>query len=236
MNICIIGSTGAIGNAFLEHYSADNKDTNIYAFSRSKLKTDKHASIKNFQIDIENENSIKKASEEVRGVVFDLVIVATGILHTDEFGPEKSIRDLSFDKFEKIFKANTAGPAMIGKYFLPLLNKNSISKMCFLSAKVGSISDNSLGGWYSYRASKTALNQIIKNFSIEISRSNKQAIIVGLQPGTVISKLSKPFTRQGQSNLFTPEESVRHLVSVIDKLGADNNGSMLSWDGSIIQP
>jgi NAD(P)-dependent dehydrogenase (short-subunit alcohol dehydrogenase family) len=236
MNICIIGSTGAIGNAFLEYYIADNTVTNIYSFSRSKLEIDKASSIKNFQIDIENEDSIKKASEEVRGVAFDLVIVATGILYTDEFGPEKSIRDLSFNKFEKIFKANTVGPAIIGKYFLPLLNKSSISKMCFLSAKVGSISDNRLGGWYSYRASKTALNQIIKNFSIEISRSNKQAIIVGLQPGTVSSKLSEPFTKPGQSNLFTPEESVRHLVSVIDELEIDNNGSMLSWDGSIIQP
>jgi len=100
MNICIIGSTGAIGNAFLEYYIADNKVTNIYSFSRSKLKIDKASSIKNFQIDIENENSIKKASEEVRGVAFDLVIVATGILHTDEFGPEKSIRDQKKSKSE----------------------------------------------------------------------------------------------------------------------------------------
>ena len=236
MNICIIGSTGAIGNAFLEHYSADNKVTNIYSFSRSKLKIDKNSSVKNFQIDIENENSIKRASEEVRGVALDLLIVSTGILYTDEFGPEKSIRDLSFDKFDKIFKANTFGPAIIGKYFLPLLNKSSISKMCFLSAKVGSISDNRLGGWYSYRASKTALNQIIKNFSIEIRRSNKQAIVVGLQPGTVSSKLSEPFTRSGQSNLFSPEESVKHLINVINELEPSKNGLMLSWDGSIIQP
>ena len=85
-------------------------------------------------------------------------------VYSSDFEQKGSCRPVSFDKFEKIFKANTAGPAIIGKYFLPLLNKNSTSKMCFLSAKVGSISDNRLGGWYSYRASKTALNQIIKNY------------------------------------------------------------------------
>ena len=143
--------------------------------------------------------TIKYIPEETK---FDLIFVATGFLHNnDDIFPEKSIKDLSEEKLKKVFHINTIGPALIGKHFIPYLAKTNKSVFAFLSAKVGSISDNKIGGWYSYRSSKTALNQIIKNFSIEIKRSNQNAIFVGLQPGTVKSNLSKPFQKNLTKNL-----------------------------------
>ena len=132
---------------------------------------------------------------------------------------------------------NTIGPTLIGKYFIPYLRKDEKSVFAFLSARVGSISENKLGGWYSYRASKTALNQIIKNFSIEIKRTNKNAIFVGLQPGTVKSFLSKPFERNvKEDNLFTPEYSAEKLLQVINDLSPDDSGKFFAWNGEEIQP
>ena len=126
---------------------------------------------------------------------------------------------------------------MVGKYFIPLLQKGTKSTFAFLSARVGSITDNKLGGWYSYRASKTALNQIIKNFSIEVKRTNPDAIFVGLQPGTVKSYLSKPFEKNVKDNkLFTPDYSAKKLLEVIAKLEIKDTGKIFAWNGEEIQP
>ena len=132
---------------------------------------------------------------------------------------------------------NTIGPTLVGKYFIPFLRKDARSVFAFLSARVGSISDNKLGGWYSYRASKTALNQIIKNFSIEVKRSNINAIFVGLQPGTVKSYLSKPFEKNVKADkLFTPDYSAEKLLDIISNLTNENSGKVYAWDGEEIGP
>ena len=132
---------------------------------------------------------------------------------------------------------NTIGPTLVGKYFIPFLRKDARSVFAFLSARVGSISDNKLGGWYSYRASKTALNQIIKNFSIEVKRSNINAIFVGLQPGTVKSYLSKPFEKNVKADkLFTPDYSAEKLLDVISNLTNEDSGKVYAWDGEEIGP
>ena len=126
---------------------------------------------------------------------------------------------------------------MIGKYFIPFLRKDARSTFAFLSARVGSISDNKLGGWYSYRASKTALNQIIKNFSIEIKRSNPNAVFIGLQPGTVKSYLSKPFEKNVKADrLFTPDYRAERLLQVIASLDNKDTGKIFAWDGEEIKP
>ena len=126
---------------------------------------------------------------------------------------------------------------MIGKHFLPLLSKNSRSVLAFLSARVGSISENKIVRWYSYRSSKAALNQLIKNFSIEAKRINPNAIILGLQPGTVDSNLSKPFKKNvTKDNLFSADYSVKMLVDVIEKSTVEDSGELLAWDGSNIKP
>jgi NAD(P)-dependent dehydrogenase (short-subunit alcohol dehydrogenase family) len=234
--VAVIGSSGAIGNAFLEHYIKDESVENIFSFSRSNLSIENNKVI-HCLIDVENEASIQKAAESLEEVRLDEIIIASGLLHTKDFGPEKSIRDLKADNILKILSVNTVGPAIVGKYFLPLLNKNNKSVMAFLSARVGSISENKLGGWYSYRASKAALNQIIKNFSIEINRVNPQAIILGLQPGTVESNFSQPFKKNvKEGNLFTAEYSVSMLLNVINSCTTKDSGKLIGWDGKEIKP
>ncbi len=237
-NVAVIGSSGAIGNAVSKILLDDESVDSVYNFSRSASPniSDKEHRI---YIDIEIEQSIKDAVEKIPpDIKFDLIFVATGILHNDkDVYPEKSIRDISADRFKKVLMINTVGPALVGKYFIPFLNKENKNVFAFLSARVGSISDNKLGGWYSYRASKTALNQIVKNFSIEIKRSNPNSIFIGLQPGTVKSNLSKPFEKNVQSeNLFTPDYSAAKLLEVIDALTSDDSGKLYAWNGEEIWP
>tara|TARA_A200000113_G_C8793207_1_gene331577 strand:+ start:193 stop:915 length:723 start_codon:yes stop_codon:yes gene_type:complete len=236
--VAIIGSSGAIGNAVSDNLINDESIDIIYKFSRS-MSVKENERVKNIFLDIEDEESIKSSLDHVPSdTKFDLVFVATGILHNDkEIFPEKSIKDIDIDKLKKVILVNTIGPTLIGKYFIPYLRKDEKSVFAFLSARVGSISENKLGGWYSYRASKTALNQIIKNFSIEIKRTNKNAIFVGLQPGTVKSFLSKPFERNvKEDNLFTPEYSAEKLLQVINDLSPNDSGKFFAWNGEEIQP
>ena len=159
----VIGSNGAIGNSISENLLKEDMVDCIYKFSR-KINDKDTDKVKNFVVDIEDEDSIKEAVQSLPdNIKFDLVFVATGILHNDDdIFPEKSIRDINSIKLKKVLLVNTIGPTLVGKYFIPLLQKGTKSTFAFLSARVGSITDNKLGGWYSYRASKTALNQIIK--------------------------------------------------------------------------
>jgi NAD(P)-dependent dehydrogenase (short-subunit alcohol dehydrogenase family) len=235
-NIAIIGSSGAIGNAFVEHYLKDNSIQNIFTFSRNAAD---HLSnkVSSYKMDVESQESIQKAAEQIKDHIIDRVIIASGILHTESFGPEKSIKDLNYETFAKVYSINTIGPALIGRYFIPLLNKNEKSVIAFLSARVGSISDNKLGGWYSYRSSKTALNQIVKNFSIELKRTNKNAIALALQPGTVQSNFSEPFKKNvTKEKLFSPEYSVELLSKVIENSSEEDSGNLISYDGDTIHP
>ena len=235
-NVAIIGASGAIGNAFLEHYSNDQSVKNVYAFSR-KHKSYEDKKVHSFELDIENQNSIENAAEKVKESYLNHIIVATGILHTESFGPEKSIKDINHDSMIKVMSVNAIGPSLVGRYFIPLLTKDTKSVLAFLSARVGSISDNKLGGWYSYRASKTALNQIIKNFSIELKRTNPNAIVLGLQPGTVDSNLSEPFKKNvAKGKLFTPEQSRELLSNVIENATTNDSGNLLAYDGETISP
>ena len=235
-NIAIIGSSGAIGNAFVEHYLKDNAVEKIFSFSRS---VNSHTSKKiySFDIDIESQESIEKAASYLEGCYLDRVIIASGVLHTESFQPEKSIKDLNYETLSKVYSVNTIGPALVGKYFLPLLNKKNKSVMAFRSARVGSISDNKVGGWYSYRSSKSALNQIVKNFSIEMKRSNPNAVILALQPGTVESKFSEPFKKNiSKDKLFSPDFSVDMMSKVIESANSSSSGNLIAWDGEVISP
>ena len=237
-NVAVIGSSGAIGNSISKLLKSEISVESVYNFSRSAI-SESSEKEKNIYIDIENEDSIIESIKKIpKDIKFDLIFVATGILHNDEdIYPEKSIKDISGNKLKKVLMVNTIGPALIGKYFIPFLNKNNKNVFAFLSARVGSISNNKIGGWYSYRASKSALNQIIKNFSIEIKRSNPNSIFVGLQPGTVKSNLSKPFQKNVNSeNLFSPDYSAKKLLDVINNLSIEDTGKLFAWDGEEIHP
>jgi NAD(P)-dependent dehydrogenase (short-subunit alcohol dehydrogenase family) len=235
-NVAIIGSSGAIGRAFLDAYIADKDISNIYSISRTEVKSNDKRII-HINIDVTDEVSVKAAASKIEENRLDRLIVATGVLHTKSFGPEKSIKDIKIENFVKIFSVNTFGPALIGKYFLPLMTKDQKSIVAFLSARVGSISENKLGGWHAYRASKSALNQIIKNFSIEAKRTNSSGIIIGLQPGTVKSKLSEPFQKNvKKGKLFLPEDSVDSLIKVIENVMQNDSGKIFDWEGEEIAP
>ena len=227
INIAIFGSSGAIGEAICIEYAKKENIENIFAFSR-KGDTLNHKCIISKTVDYLNEDSLNKASLSIE-VKLDVVIVAIGQLDN----PEKSIRELSANKFIDMFNANTIPTPLIAKYFLPLLYRDRTTKFASLSARVGSIEDNHLGGWYSYRASKSALNMILKGLSIEQKRLNPNSIVFGLHPGTVDSKLSKPFQKKGKE-YFTPEFSAKKLVKVIDGKTTDDDGKIFAWDDTII--
>ncbi len=233
-NIAIIGASGGIGSA-LTQLLAQNKSSTIYAYSRHNTQT-KQDNIHWFPIDFNEEETISEAAELTsQSGSLDLVIVATGILHDTNSLPEKSLKNLSVDNFQKNFLINSIGPALVAKYFIPKLHKNQRAVFAALSARVGSISDNRLGGWYAYRASKAALNMLIKTTSIEINRRQKQTIVIGLHPGTVNSKLSQPFQKNvPKEKLFTPEYSAKKLMTVIESIKTEDSGKIFAWDGKKI--
>lgn len=234
-NIIIFGITGAIGNAVLTKLSKTCPNANIYGISQ-KTPLSKLANVSYLQADYFDEKSIEALATNFDKNL-DLVFVATGILHTGRISPEKSLRQISTANFEQIFAANTIFPALVAKYFIPKLNKTSKSVFASISARVGSISDNKLGGWYAYRMSKTALNMFTKTASIELARTNKSAIIINLHPGTVDSRLSKPFQANvPDGKLFTPDYSASKLIDVIEGLKLDDSGKCFDWDNKEIQP
>lgn len=224
----VIGSSGAIGAAFVSLLREDPACIEVVEVSRGT-----HP---NFALESEESMSAISASLKLRGP-FSLIVDATGALTIDGNGPEKHLGVLNADRLMRSFQINAIGPALLLKYFLPLLAPGR-SIYAKLSARVGSISDNKKGGWYGYRASKAALNMLLQTAAIELARKNPAAMIAALQPGTVQSKLSTPFVDQG--SLLTPHESVKGLLQALDQLGTaelehegaffiDYQGNDIAW-------
>lgn len=234
-NILIVGGSGAIGKAFVSHYA--KQGAHIHALSRTVQQAASDQVIYH-QIDYDDENTLAAAIQSASTQApFDRVIIATGLLHENALLPEKSLRDLSADKFQRIFAANTIVPSLIAKHALPKLNREAPSHFAALSARIGSISDNQLGGWYAYRASKAALNMIIRNAAIETARRNKHAVIVGLHPGTVDSPLSAPFrSTVAAEKLFSPTFAAQSMAAVLEGLTPAQSGKCFAWDGQEVQP
>ena len=222
---CIFGAGGGIGSAFCEELLAQG--WSVHACSRSGA-APKGASAHRF--DLEDESSIAALAQEIGSL--DMVIVATGLLHGDALGPEKTYKAIDPAVMARVFAVNTFGPAAIAKHFLPLLSRDRRSWFAALSARVGSITDNGLGGWHSYRASKAALNMLIRNFAIEMHRSNREAIVAALHPGTVDTGLSRPFqSGVPDGKLFTPQYSARKLLAVLLSLEPGDSGGHFDWAG-----
>ena len=218
----VFGASGSIGSNIT--LQLQNKNFKVYDFSRNNNPT----------IDILNENYLKDISNTFikKNIKIKLFINAIGFLHDEKYSPEKKIQDINFKYMKKSFEINTIPTALMIKYFVPLMAKDEKSIFATISAKVGSISDNFLGGWYSYRASKAALNQIIKTASIEQKRINKELIIVSIHPGTVSSKLSKPFI--GKKEVQTPEESAKKIINLLENLTTQDSGLLLDYKNDII--
>jgi NAD(P)-dependent dehydrogenase (short-subunit alcohol dehydrogenase family) len=234
--IAVFGANGGIGKALVDILLTEDSSNIVYAFS-SQAQTERQ-NLNAIQLAGYSEASIEAAINQIPDAVrFDLVVVASGFLHNAQVKPEKSLKNVSELNFETLFQANTIFPALIIKHLCAKLGRDNHSVMAILSARVGSISDNRLGGWYAYRASKAALNMIIKTASIELKRSNKKAMIVGLHPGTVDSNLSKPFQSNVPSDkLFSAQQSASYLLQVVSNLNIDDTGNCFAWDGKEIQP
>ncbi|WP_010163631.1 SDR family NAD(P)-dependent oxidoreductase [Sphingomonas sp. PAMC 26617] len=221
----IIGASGGIGAALEAALTEEGAFDTVLGFARS-YEGDRH-------IDLLDESTIAAAAVQVaKGPAPTLVIVATGLLHDGERGPEKALRELDPDWLARQFAINAIGPAIVAKHFLPLMPKTGRCVFAALSARVGSISDNKLGGWYGYRAAKAALNQLIRTLAIEEKRRNDRAIVVGLHPGTVDTALSKPFQGNVQpGRLFDAERAALQLLDVIEELKAPDTGKLFDFEG-----
>ncbi len=220
----VIGSSGGIGAALVDALDAMPRCREVLCLSRAS-----HPSF-----DLTDESSIGVIADEWKsaGRKFDLVFDATGALTIEGEGPEKSLAALNGATMARAFAINVIGPALLLKHFAPLLPAGTKSVFATLSARVGSIGDNQLGGWYSYRASKAALNQIVKTGAIEIARKLPDAVCLALHPGTVETPLTQAFARGRFTH--SPREAARNLLGVIDQAGPEQSGSFLAYDGSVI--
>jgi NAD(P)-dependent dehydrogenase (short-subunit alcohol dehydrogenase family) len=182
---------------------------------------------------LQDEASITACAHAVRGLGLPLrlLVDATGSLHGDGYQPEKSWQQIDPVAMAQAFAINAIGPALLMKHFLPLLPTEGKSVFATLSAKVGSIGDNRLGGWYSYRASKAALNQLVRTAAVELRRRQPQALCVALHPGTVATALSAPFAKSGL-DVRTPVEAAQRLLAVMNGLNAVDSGGFFNHDGT----
>ena len=233
----IWGASGGIGRALVDALVSSGDYRTIHVGSRAPVAPAADI-VRPFSFDLLDEASIAAGASAVTAAgPVDLVIVATGVLRTDKHLPEKCFAALTADAMIAAFQINTVGPALIAKHMIQALPRDRRSVFAALTARVGSIGDNRLGGWHSYRASKAALNMIIANLAIELSRSRPHAIAIGLHPGTVDTSLSLPFQKAvAHGTLFSPEASARHLLSVIDGLTKTASGAVMAWDGQRIAP
>ncbi len=215
----VIGASGGIGQAFVQSLQANPRCGEVVSLHRHSTP----------RMDFDDEASIASAAEALRGGgKFHLVINAAGVLHTDGFMPEKKLGDLSYAQLEATFRVNTFGPALVLRHFCPLLDTQR-SVLAVISAKVGSIEDNRLGGWYSYRASKAALNMLLKTAAIEVKRSNPQAVLVSLHPGTVSTGLSKPF--KGEQIGRAAPDAAGDMLGILNRLTPADSGSFFAYSG-----
>jgi NAD(P)-dependent dehydrogenase (short-subunit alcohol dehydrogenase family) len=230
----IVGATGGVGSALLEAVAGSGMFSRVHAVSRTAYRGD--GAISAHIADVTDDRSVERAAEAIAGDgPVGLVMVASGILHAVDIAPEKSLGAIDPKAFARLFAVNVIGPALIAKHFVPLLPKQGRSIFAALSARIGSIEDNRLGGWYGYRASKAALNQFIRTLAVELKRTRPEAIALALHPGTVMTELSKPFRRDAaKPGMFTPEEAAAHLIKVLDAAELEQSGQLIAWDGSRI--
>lgn len=234
LRCAVFGASGGIGAALVQALAARADVAQVHAGSRHGAGPDQ-AKVRAFAFDSQDETSIAAACAGI-GAPLDMVLVATGRLtRADGAGPEKAFRAVTGDGLAELFAINAIGPALIAKHVQPLLPRDGRAVFAALSARVGSIADNRLGGWHGYRASKAALNMLVRNLAIELSRSHPQAVAVTLHPGTVDTGLSQPFQKGVPAGkLFTPAVSAERMLGVLDALMPADSGKLFAWDGAQI--
>ncbi len=221
----IFGATGAIGRALVTQLDSDSRFARVLGYSRSGDRA----------FDLSDESSMAAAAGEIArlGVELRLAIDATGALHGEGCVAEKTWHQIDPHSLARSFAVNAIGPALVMKHILPLLPRSGRSVFATLSARVGSIGDNRLGGWYGYRASKAALNQIVRTASIELARKRPHAVCVALHPGTVDTPLSAPFAKEGLA-VQPPAEAAARLLGVTESLRPEQSGGFFDQNGEPI--
>ena len=224
----IIGASGGIGGAFRALLEEEGAFDQVHGFARSFNGAN--------HVDLLDEASIAAAAAQIAsGPAPTLVLVATGLLHEGDHGPEKALRELDPQWLARSYAVNAIGPMLVAKHVLPLMPRTGRTVFAALSARVGSISDNRLGGWHGYRASKAALNMMMRNVAIEEKRRNDRSIVVTLHPGTVDTGLSRPFQANvPDGRLFDPEHAAMQLLDVVEGLKAADSGKLFDYQGEEI--
>ncbi|MEH2178339.1 SDR family NAD(P)-dependent oxidoreductase [Nostoc sp.] len=243
INALIVGASQGIGLGFVKKLLQDYRIAKIYATSRQPKSTSELIALVDkyperlicLEMDITDELQIIEAVQKIHTQVdkLHLVVNCVGLLHEDTLQPEKSLRQINSENLLRYFQINSIGAVLLAKHLLPLFRHGERSVFATISAKLGSIGDNQLGGWYGYRASKAALNMLMRTAAIEYKRSCPKALIVTLHPGTTDTRLSRPF--QGNvpaEKLFSVERTVTQLLTVIEQLQEGDSGQFFSWDGS----
>jgi NAD(P)-dependent dehydrogenase (short-subunit alcohol dehydrogenase family) len=245
INALIVGASRGIGLGFVRQLLLDSRVTKIYATYRNQetatelfsLASQYPQRLVTLYMELTDElqiaGSVEKISLEITKL--HLVINCVGILHENNLQPEKSLKQINPDNLIRYFQVNSIGGVLLAKHLLPLFRHKQPSIFACISAKVGSIGDNRLGGWYGYRASKSALNMFMKTVAIEYQRRCPQTIVVTLHPGTTDTDLSQPFQKNVfPEKLFPVEKTVKQLLIVMSKLELNDSGKFFSWDGNVL--
>jgi len=240
----VTAASGGIGLALAQQLVAQYPQRRLYLTTRDHNKNAElqalaaqHERCELLQIDLLSEADLARlmATIGLHDDKLGLVINAAGLLHHGERGPERRLQDIDLAWLQQVFAVNTFAPVMLLKHLLPLLPRDQAYTIAMLSARVGSISDNRLGGWYSYRASKAALNQILRTAAIELRRHNRDSIVLGLHPGTVATELSAPFQNNvPEQKLFSPQYSAGQLLQVLQARTPADSGSVFDWAGKVV--
>lgn len=215
----IIGASGGIGSAIARHL--DTAGWDVTGLSRSSDR-----------LDYGDPDSVDRVLGALDGQ-FDLIFIATGALEIDGHGPEKALKQIDADALAAQFRTNAIGPALVMRHAARLLPRDRRATIAALSARVGSIGDNRLGGWYGYRAAKAALNQIMHGAAIELARTHKQAVCVALHPGTVETDLTA--VHGAGHDKVTPDQAASNLLAVLDGLTPDESGLFFDWQGKRVE-
>jgi NAD(P)-dependent dehydrogenase (short-subunit alcohol dehydrogenase family) len=218
MRALVVGASGGIGAALVARLRSEGAE--VTGLSR-----------RSDGLDVTDDASVAAVLGALEGP-YDLIFVATGALELDGVGPEKSLRGLTAQAMLRQFALNAMGPALVLKHAVRLMPRDRVARFAALSARVGSIGDNGLGGWYSYRAAKAALNQFIHTGAIEVARSHPKAVVVALHPGHVATPLSLKYG--GALPAVTPEEAAGNLLRVLDGLTPEASGGFFDWAGKPI--
>lgn len=240
--VVIAGASGAIGAALAEKILAEYPNARIVGLCRDPERAPEPMRASD-QItlvpwDAKDSDSPASVTEALAAVMpseegIDTLIYAAGLLHSDSLFPEKRLEDFSAEAMSQAFAVNTTGFGLLVQALIPWLRHKELKRIAAISAKVGSITDNRLGGWYAYRSSKAALNMLVRGLSVELPRRCKPVACVALHPGTTESALSEPFRQSlAQLKVHSPAETAANLFAVLDAVTEDDNGRFLSWDGS----